>query len=100
MTEPLVVRIADLSAAIVRALEAAEQLLGPEVSLDGDHYWHMPVEAAFNLTREPREFTVGQLSDDLHDALIDDHERVPQETWHDLTHLIGLLRAVERAGRP
>ena len=95
MSEPLVIRIADLKAAAQRALSLAEDLLGPEVAIAADYYWHVPVDDAFDLTGEPRTFTVGQLSDDFAEAVQSDRTRVPQEASHDLSHLIGLLRALE-----
>ena len=65
MTEPLVVRISDLRYAVNRVLDATETVLGPEVALDADYYWHLPVDAAFDVYTEPQALTTGQLSDDL-----------------------------------
>ena len=93
------VRIADLKAAAERALSLAEDLLGPEVAIDADYYWHVPVDDAFNLTSEPQSFTVGQLNDDLAEAVQGERTRVPQEASHYLSHLIGLLRALELTAR-
>jgi hypothetical protein len=99
MDDPLILRIADLRAALNQVLVTAEELLGPKVRLDLDYYWHVPVENAFDLARVPQQFTTGQLSDDLHELLEQDHERVPQEAWHELSHLIGVLRALELSAR-
>jgi hypothetical protein len=99
MAEPLTVRIGDLRTALVRALDATERRLGPEVTLDVDYYWHLPVEDAFNMAGEPHTFTVGQVSDDLGEAVEDEHERLPEEAGHDLSHLVGVLRALELAAR-
>jgi len=60
----------------------------------------VPVEDAFDLAREPQQFTTGQLSDDLVELVKDGHERAPHEAWHDLSHLVGLLRALELSVRP
>jgi hypothetical protein len=75
------------------ALRTLERAFGPDVRLTTDHYWHLPVEAAFDLTAEPGGFTVGQLSDDLdfrHYA-----GAAPAAVWHDLQHLQGLIRALQ-----
>lgn len=72
MAESITVTIADLRAALSRVLDATEARLGPEVSLAVDHYWHLPVEDAFDLANEPQTFTVGQVSDDLDEAVHDD----------------------------
>ncbi len=98
MAEPLVVRISDLRLALGRVLDATEKLLGSEVALHADHYWHLPVDAAFDLTTEPLALTVGQLSDDL-EAFRKPGDGVPESAWHDLSHLVGVLRALELAGR-
>ncbi|KAA1424028.1 hypothetical protein [Nocardioides antri] len=99
MAEPLTVSIADLRAALLRALDATEKRLGPEVALDVDYYWHLAVEDAFNMAGEPQTFTVGQVSDDLEEAVQDEHDRLPEEASHDLSHLVGVLRALEFAAR-
>jgi hypothetical protein len=99
MAEPLTVRIADLRSALARALDATEKRLGPEVALDTDYYWHLPVDEAFNMTGEPQTFTVGQVSDDLEATVRDEHDPLPEEAWHELSHLIGVLRALELAAR-
>jgi hypothetical protein len=39
--------IAALRTAWVRALDAMEKRLGPEVTPDADYYWHLLVEEAF-----------------------------------------------------
>ena len=71
MSEATIVRLADVRAALGRALDATEDRLGPEVSLETDYYWHLPVQDAFDIAIEPRTFTVGQVSDDLDEALRD-----------------------------
>src|SRR5436190_4157372 len=93
------VTIADLRSSLCRALDAAEAGLGPEVAVGVDHYWHLPVEEAFDLASEPQTFTVGQVSDDLDEAVHDDRGNVPEGAWHDLSHLIGVLRTLEFVAR-
>jgi len=94
-----VLRIADLRAALALTLDAFEAEVGPEVPLDHDHYWHLPVHASFDLSREPQEHTVGQVSDDLAETrcLLADGDAFP--AWHALNHAIGLLRLLEHAAR-
>ena len=99
MAESITVAVADLRLALRRALDATEARLGPEVSLPVDYYWHLPVEDAFDLTSEPSTFTVGQVSDDLDEAVHDEADGNSEAAWHGLSHLIGVLRAVEFAAR-
>jgi hypothetical protein len=51
------------------------------------------------MAEEPHAFTVGQVSDDLEETMQDEHERFPEAAWHELSHLIGVLRALELAAR-
>lgn len=99
MTEPLVIDITELRRALQRGLDITEALLGTRVELDVDYYWHLPVRDSFDMTKEPTELTAGQVSDDLDEAVHDRSERVPEEAWHDLAHLVGVLRALEFAAR-
>lgn len=99
MAESITVAVADLRCALNRALDATEARLGPEVSLAVDHYWHLQVQDAFNLTSEPTKFTVGQVSDDLNEVVGNQPDRIPEAVWHDLSHLIGVLRALEYTAR-
>jgi hypothetical protein len=98
MPEPLVIRMDELRAALGRALIAAEKRLGAEVALEDDHYWHLPVDEAFDMTQEPASLTVGQLSDDL-ENLRGPGDLGPETAWHELSHLVGLLRALERLAK-
>ena len=93
MTDPLVVHLDDLRTALDTALRTVEQKLGPDVEFTIDHYWHLPAEAAFDLTAEPDGLTVGQLSDDLDFQHYAGAE--PESVWHDLQHLEGLIRALQ-----
>jgi len=65
------------------------------VLLEDDFYWHLPVAAAFDMSQEPETLTVGQLTDDLNE-LASPGDVDPSTVWHDLSHLIGLLRVLEK----
>ena len=98
MAEPLVVSLSDLRSSVQRALDLVEAQLGAEVSLEMDYYWHVPIDEAFDMAREPATFTAGQVTDDLA-TLLEDRSRDPGKAWHELSHLIGVLRALELAAR-
>jgi len=95
MADPLVVRIDDLRSALTRVLTATEQRLGREVVIEQDYYWDLPVDAAFDMSQQPRpsSLSAGQLSDDM--LTIQEDETVPEAAWHDLHHLVGVLRVLE-----
>ncbi|RYG79754.1 hypothetical protein EON77_08700 [bacterium] len=69
------------------------------LQIQHDHYWHLPVEASFDLEAEPSEFTAGQISDDLKEVrnMLARGDAGP--AWHELSHVLGLLRVVEAAAR-
>jgi len=93
MAEPLAIDLDNLRTALTRVLDACEEQLGRRVIVDHDYYWHLPVDSAFDMSRQPTVFTVGQLSDDLLETSGELVE--PPTAWHELAHVIGLLRAVE-----
>jgi hypothetical protein len=98
MAEPLAIDLDDIRAALMGVLDACEEQLGRHVVVDLDYYWHLPVDSAFDMSRKPTEVTVGQLSDDLSEMSATRPEALT--TWHDLAHIIGLLRALEKLARP
>lgn len=98
MVDPSLLRFSDLRESLDQVLVAAEAHFGSEVTLDVDYYWHLPVEEAFDMTGEPTTLTVGQVVDDL-EKMVDTREQFPHDIWHDLSHLIGILRALELAAR-
>jgi hypothetical protein len=98
MVDQNIINIADLRSAINRALDHAEALLGPEIDVDVDYYWHLWPKDAFDVHREPTNLTMGQLSDDLEE--VHDRDDAPVLASHELQHLTGVLRALEWALAP
>lgn len=97
MSEQLVLNISELRRALDSTLRTAAERFGDEVVLRSDYYWHLPTDAAFDICHEPEELTVGQLSDDLTE--LTDPSEPGLALWHDLQHLVGLLRAIENLSR-
>lgn len=95
-----VLQVAELRAAIELALDAFVAEHGDQVPVEHDHYWHLPVDSAFDLRGEPRELSVGQVSDDLDEIRGIVAEAGATPAWHALSHVIGLLRLLEKAARP
>lgn len=94
-SERLTVSIPDLRAALSRVLDAVEDQLGEIIDLDADHYWLIDSADSFDLSHEP-DVVAGQLSDDV--GTIYSPEKV--FVWHDLDHLIGVLRRIAAIDRP
>ncbi|NPD04381.1 hypothetical protein HN031_06725 [Nocardioides sp. zg-1308] len=94
MAESLIVSLPELRSAVERTLDLVEAHLGTEVTLPVDYYWHVPVDEAFDMNQQPREFTAGQVSDDLA-TMREVRWRSSGEAWHELSHVIGVLRALQ-----
>ena len=97
--EPLVVSVPDLRSPVVRVLNATEELLGLEANLPANYYWHLPVEDAFDLTSEPRTLTMDSSSRTTQRHFASTGTERPDLVWHALSHLVGVLRALELAAR-
>lgn len=96
-----VVQIDELQTAMARIFAAIEDTHGSAVTLGVDHDWRLPVEAAFDLSTVPNVDEDGQISDDL--AEMRDGLRQGDDMlaiWHDLAHIIGVLRALEHLSLP
>lgn len=92
------VRLHDLRRALALVLDAVEAAHGPTLDLGEDHYWHLSTEQAFDLSVTPTADLVGQLSDDIGETaslLADGAATRDPMPWHDLAHLVGILRAIE-----
>lgn len=98
MGQPIALNLVELRDAVSRVLDQVASDLGSEFLVEDDYYWHLPVESAFDMTGEPSEFSVGQVTDDL--ELLSEQAPPSEAAWHDLAHLIGLLRVVEKHIRP
>jgi hypothetical protein len=77
-------------------LDEAERRHGADFDLtdtDHDYYWHLDVGAAFNMTDCPdSRVDCGQISDDTTEVASLLQRGGPVALWHDLEHVVGLLR--------
>ena len=94
------VRIDELRAALDRLLRSVEETQGTEVELGADQYWLVSSGQSFDLSAQP-QVGVGQLSDDLESLTAQLTEAsVEPVVWHELEHLIGLLRRLAALDLP
>ena len=100
MTSNLTISVDEIRAALSRVLDAIERDHGSELILNHDYYWALPVEASFDMDDPDPTLTAGQLSDDI--AAIRELANPPEvlAAWHELAHVLGVLRAVEALDRP
>lgn len=96
------VHLPDLRRALAIVLDAVEATHGPTLDLGEDLYWHLSTEQAFDLSVTPTAYLVGQVSDDVDEmAFLRTDGAAPRDPvpWHDLAHLVGILRAIEHLDR-
>ncbi|WP_030245720.1 hypothetical protein [Streptomyces sp. NRRL S-350] len=92
--EPLYVSLAELRRSfdvLMRHVEAAEA--GDAVALDKDYFWSIPSDELYDVTREPDDLTIGQLSESwqhLRDLLADQDRAL----GYHLVWLADVLRAI------
>ncbi|MGA5817559.1 hypothetical protein ACPC54_06830 [Kitasatospora sp. NPDC094028] len=94
--EPLNVSLAELRAAVdvlLRHLEAGAA--GGAVALEADYFWAVPPRETYDVTREPGELTIGQVSESWQHlrALVADQDGA---VGHHLVWLADVLRAIGR----
>jgi hypothetical protein len=102
VSDQVTIEIDAVRAAVAVLLEALQTSFGPSVTVRGDGYWHLPVTAAFDLSRPMGDVTVGRLGDDVDELgeIIADPSGAATTAWHGLAHVIGVLRALEMAALP
>ncbi|MEM6369581.1 MAG: hypothetical protein AAGD10_14900 [Myxococcota bacterium] len=63
------VRVDDLRKAAALLFDHLERSVDAEIKIDSDFYWEVPKDARYDSYSEPKEFTVGQLSEDVGQVL-------------------------------
>ena len=100
MTSELTISVDEIRTAVGRVLDAVVRDHGADLTFERDYYWALPVTSAFDMEQPDPTLTAGQVSDDISETrkLASGSEVVA--TWHDLAHVLGVLRAVEDLSRP
>ena len=82
-------------------LDEIERTNGAEIDLDADHYWLIRHDAAFDLGSVPVP-QAGQIWDDVDTLRELISERADRQVivWHDLAHLIGILKRLAALDDP
>ncbi|MDQ1542039.1 MAG: hypothetical protein QOH29_2765 [Actinomycetota bacterium] len=88
----------EIRAALTAVLGAVER--GSDLVFDHDYHWASSVEASFDMNQPAPALTAGQISDDVASVRELLHSRQVVAPWHELGHLVGVLRAVEALDRP
>jgi hypothetical protein len=100
MSSDLTVRVDEIRAALALVLDAVERVHGSELALAHDYYWSLPIAASFDMAVPEPALTTGQLSDDIASIRELANSREVAAPWHELAHLVGVLRAVEALDQP
>ncbi|MDQ0379046.1 hypothetical protein [Amycolatopsis thermophila] len=93
MSTANVIRLDQLAAAAETLLEHVREVHGDTVEVDADYFWSIPPDVLYNVYAEPKELTIGQLSEsDQHIRQLVEGQQ-PPVAYH-LVWLSDLLRAV------
>ena len=90
------ISVTHLRTALTLLLDKVEERFGPELDLAADHYWSLDAAASFDLDVDP-EVGAGQLTDDVDSMrrMLDrDLDEEAIIVWHDLDHVVGVLRRI------
>ena len=95
------IQISELREAASRLFDAVEDQFGAQIRLDADYYWDVVLSTAFDPTGDPK-IEAGQLSDDIESVreLLGRDQAEGVFIWHDLGHLIGVLRGIAALDLP
>lgn len=94
------IEIAELRLVLDRVFDQLEREHGSSIDLDADYYWTLDLRRSFDLSEDQTSaLDVGQLSDDVAELrrVLADGEIV---IWHDLEHLVGVLRRLAALAAP
>jgi hypothetical protein len=90
---PLTVTVAELRSALSSILDHVEATSGQQLVLDQGYFWSVPGDDLFDVTKEPSELTIGQLSESL--EFLRTAERDPDDILgYHLVWAADLLRAI------
>lgn len=62
------IRIDDLQKAIILLLSNFKTNIGEVIEIENDFYWDIPSKELYNPYEEPKQLTLGQLSDDINEV--------------------------------
>ncbi|MFI2365673.1 hypothetical protein [Promicromonospora sp. NPDC019610] len=101
MKPPATLVIDELRQAINRILDDTAASLGDRVELDGGLYWQVPAQQLHAMDPDTVTLTAGDLDDDIQTM----HEYLGSSgpapaLWHELNHLVGILRTLEAMTLP
>ena len=103
MSNDRVLDLDELRTALGRVIDEVQRHHGPRIDLAADYYWTIEQADAYKFdTADPPEITVGHLSDDVESMqeLLRRAGDEPVIVWHDLAHLVGILRRVAAMDLP
>src|ERR1051326_1248627 len=96
-----IVNVHELRNAAELLLAEVATVFGPDVDLEGDHYWLLELDEAHGSADPPAVSSAGSLVDDV-ESVRELLARDPEEgvyLWHDLSHLIGVLARIAELDR-
>jgi hypothetical protein len=90
----------DLERVMTRLLAVIREKYGDQIDLDGGLYWRLPLDGPDRLPDDPGEPVVGDLADDVQEALSVLEVGRDVFLWHDLDHVAQVLRRISALDLP
>ena len=87
------IALSELKAVYLKELDHLEKLGYEQVNIPVEYYWNIPQEARYDPYQEPKQLTLGQLSDDL-EGLKQVLEGKRDPVAYDLVWLSTILRVI------
>lgn len=85
------IEIEKLKMATEKLFKYLEDLNIKEIDFENDYYWVISEEQQFETSKDPSNFTIGQLTDDYQEVLKDINEEVSGHTFYHLAPLLKYL---------
>jgi len=59
------IKISEIDSALTLLLKKLKENIGDEITISNDYYWEISPDEIYDPYKEPENFTLGQLSDDM-----------------------------------
>lgn len=88
-------QVAQIKSAMEQIFQYLAQNGIEEIDFKEDYYWNIPDHLLYNVTDDPKETTIGQLTDDYAEVLSDLQNR--EISSHTISHMVPLLRYISKS---
>jgi hypothetical protein len=86
------VKISEIESVLTLLLTNLKEKVGNEITIDSDYYWENSPDEVYDPYKKPKDFTLGQLSDDMQELrrLTSSEDTIT----YDLNRISRILKAI------